>query len=547
MKHFNFIRLLTILLVLTLGLFTVACSKNYDDYDDDKETSRRDENTTSGDDTDNPDVPIVGGIRLIDFQNFVIVEFGSNDYNKYASPSVDFDEEKLNNAADQDALDKFNKSNQFFFGYEWQTLYDLLEVDFVEHYENVSNGDILKIKIVPDESLEDIGIKDLNKLSEVLNVKFASDEFEYTVGGLAEITAKTVDFSEILKFDFGKYNGFGYPELKSIDKTRFNRYINRQAYEAFANAHSKKIQAIFEETEDYIDLFNITIDQPYNHLSNGDKFYYSISLAPELRELGLTLSELCDGLYIKFNEAENFAVVEGLESPDGKILFDMLKELEQYVRFEGVDGLGSAYLDIPSDLTYKVGDYYIKYDSTSYYGVLYFNIIHENKLVCELACGVTDEEALSTGNLFSLYLYTYSGDLDSDGFDFASERYIIMVKENDLGKYLTLEQIQEKEILSKIQNYVVKEEDQSAYDKIYLCTLNSDAINNYKQKHGVVIVTYTSVWGITTYYCHAVRDIYMNPDGTIGGYISSVASDREWDDVIEELFAYDDYTYTEIS
>ena len=60
-------------------------------------------------------------------------------------------------------------------------------------------------------------------------------------------------------------------------------------------------------------------------------------------------------------------------------------------------------------------------------------------------------------------------------------------------------------------------------------------------------VTYTRVLGFTTYYCYAFRDIYINPDGTIGGDISSVASNRELDELIEELIAYDDYTYTEIS
>lgn len=123
--------------------------------------------------------------RTIDLQSLLTVDFGK--YNGYATPTVSMDTTALStlvsDAVFRSKLESVRaEESKILNTYEYASLFD---VSFAKAYNNISNGDILRVVIAPNKELAALGYT-MADLEEKLLIHFTAYEADYTVSGLIE-------------------------------------------------------------------------------------------------------------------------------------------------------------------------------------------------------------------------------------------------------------------------------------------------------------------------------------------------------------------------
>ena len=139
------------------------------------------------------------GSTKVNMNDYITVSF--EGYNGYAKPRLTVDTDSLNRVIKDKAdfnkkLISLDKDNNFWeLMISGADLSDLITVKFAEDYQNLSNGDVVRVEIGMDDFIESVA--DFDKLQKTIKVDFKPLVLDYVVSGLEE--AKTMDIIGLLK------------------------------------------------------------------------------------------------------------------------------------------------------------------------------------------------------------------------------------------------------------------------------------------------------------------------------------------------------------
>lgn len=135
------------------------------------------------------------GREKVDLKDFITIEFSK--YNGYGTVSIDVDEDGIENLINYEKAEKFyaeltedSREASLALAFMDEGT-DMFSVELAENYENLSNGD--KVKVVVKSELEQYGC-DIKDVAKGLGIKFKDTEITYKVEGLVD--AKTLDVFE---------------------------------------------------------------------------------------------------------------------------------------------------------------------------------------------------------------------------------------------------------------------------------------------------------------------------------------------------------------
>lgn len=217
------------------------------------------------------------GREKIDLEDFITIKFSK--YNGYGTANINLDEEALEPLIDYEKASEFCAEIRELGGETTLSLAflekytDLFSVEFVEEYENLSNGD--KVKIVVKSELEEIGY-DLKDVEKGLGIKFKDTEITYEVEGLVD--AKVIDVLDGIE-EYVKYRDIS--GIKDAPSGEVYPTI------IFPEDYERKIDDIYLTPKSY---YRNVLNVVYNHeivaelvfeasgqeLSIGDEFVVSV-------------------------------------------------------------------------------------------------------------------------------------------------------------------------------------------------------------------------------------------------------------------------------
>lgn len=139
------------------------------------------------------------GSTKVNVEEHIAVTFSGYDGYAKAELSVDttaIDAYVEDNAKLVKKLEELNPENEIWTGMVSNaTLTDLFTISFDENYQNLSNGDIVRVEIKMNDFFS--AVTDFATLQETVGVEFSPVVFEYTVSGLEE--AKVFDVIGLVK------------------------------------------------------------------------------------------------------------------------------------------------------------------------------------------------------------------------------------------------------------------------------------------------------------------------------------------------------------
>lgn len=161
------------------------------------------------------------GKTTIDAKDYIVVNFGK--YDGYSTPEIEVDFEGLSGKIDAEKFNEFKNSLSADLRFElsmYDNMTDVFEIELLEEYENVSNGDKIVVKIMADSYLESEGLT-LEKLCNGLGIKFKTTEVKFTVTGL-EKAENVIDIFEGIEqyivYEGANGNGrIGYGQVEFPD------------------------------------------------------------------------------------------------------------------------------------------------------------------------------------------------------------------------------------------------------------------------------------------------------------------------------------------
>ena len=110
--------------------------------------------------------------KTIDAKEYITIDYGK--YNGYSSPSIEVNYEALSAQIDAETFNNFVNTLHTELRWEIQ-MYDcmakIFNIELEEYYDDVSNGDKIRVKISVRPSLEGLGLT-MNKLCNGLEIKF---------------------------------------------------------------------------------------------------------------------------------------------------------------------------------------------------------------------------------------------------------------------------------------------------------------------------------------------------------------------------------------
>ncbi len=234
------------------------------------------------------------GREKIDLEDYITIEFSK--YNGYGTASIDVDEDAIENLIDYEKAKKFHSelaegNNELALELAFIESYtDLFDIDFEEDYENLKNGD--KVKVIVTSELEELGY-DLKDIEKGLGIKFKDTEITYKVEGLVD--AKTLDVFEGIE-ECLTYTSMIYGQELAINgETKaeifipddFERVVDGMYF--VKGNYSNSIKVIYNNTR--IDELRFSVQGTYVNLSSGDKINVVVSGGSALEELDYLIPE----------------------------------------------------------------------------------------------------------------------------------------------------------------------------------------------------------------------------------------------------------------
>lgn len=365
-----------------------------------------------------------------------------------------------------------------------------------------------------------------------------------------------IELSKLVKLDFAApgYNGYGVPEL-SFDENYLAK-VKTQKYYQYIDEQTSDIKTLLLDVEELDDLFEISLSEVYNNLSNGDKVYFEISLEEDLTDEGLTFEGFCEGIGIKFDKTKTYLTAQGLaELHEDFAELDVFRHIKDCLVFEGVNGHGKVSFDnskVPSkdELIFQSGNYYVRSDKwRDAKDSIYFYVVYNNELAFDFCCSITSErENLSTGMTVSLKLEIIEDYDITDRWVFATTEYNIIVKESDLGEYLRDYELKSSETIEKVKSFLEAQDnlgfdgkDIVSFDSFYLATINQGVKKEHDNEYALVVILYIDNGWWDGYYCYALYDIFYMEDSIFADLDCLVTLEETASDAFAELD--DDYTY----
>lgn len=234
------------------------------------------------------------GREKIDLEDYITIEFSK--YNGYGTVSIDVDEEGIENLIDYEKKEEFyadltedNREASLALAFLDEGT-DMFSVELAEEYENLSNGD--KVKVVVKSELEQFGC-DINDIEKGLGIKFKDTEVTYKVEGLVD--AKTLDvfegIEECIKFvnpvDEEKTAISGSAKAEIVIPNDFERVVDGMYL--VRGDYRNTLKVVYNNQRLAEITFSIESSQTY--FSSGEKFTVVASGGSSLEEYDYLLAE----------------------------------------------------------------------------------------------------------------------------------------------------------------------------------------------------------------------------------------------------------------
>ena len=208
--------------------------------------------------------------QTVDINKLISVDFGK--YNGYATPSISINQEYLSSLVNQSVYTDFVNAFSAKIAaalQKYPKYTGLFEIRFAEAYNNISNGDTVKVIISPNQELVSCGIT-ADTLADGLMLKFDTFGIEYTVSGL-EKADKVIDLFQDIEecITFKGPNGKGTVSLKLTSDFNFvvgDFYFNE--YEGYGDDNDQMTVIYNNEVFEQI-YYRIDIDKQHQ-LDKGE-------------------------------------------------------------------------------------------------------------------------------------------------------------------------------------------------------------------------------------------------------------------------------------
>lgn len=479
------------------------------------------------------------GTQTVKVQDFIEIEY-SPAYNEYAEPELVIDEGGLNALMDSKKTLNYVKSlmnsdedykelvDEVMAALEEDPdmlpgFTDFFEIDFVEDYEGLKNGDKVKVEITLESSFADFTDASVQDVAKKLGLKLSKTEIEFKVKDLEDLNAVDVNLDKLLKVDFGKYEGYASPSVE-IDYDYFSSLLIGEVVDDFAQK-SKNNEVKKVLSRDCEEWFTAEFDKAYDGLKNGDVIKVNIVLDEAFTDCGISVADFEAGLALNLNGGTNIYSVEGLVEPEN--VLDIFEGIEQYIVYEGANGngrIGYGQIEIPKDYSRQVGDLYFSKGGWTNS----VKIIYNNTKIGEITYYIEGEK-LSGGDVIEITTSCPTDTLEDLGYIVPTTRKNTTVP--DLGEYLTSQEQLTPEVVEAIKNAVYTKRGIETIDKFYYTTYKPGVECNFKSTSFMVAIFYKGGW-FGGYYIDELNDIIIKPDGTIE--VESYKQDSWSDDTLDE-------------
>ena len=458
--------------------------------------------------------------QTVKVQDYIDVTY-SPAYNEYAEPELVIDTDGLNALMDSKKTIKYIKS-LMNSDEEYKELVDELvavfeedpdmlpgftdffEIDFADDYDNLKNGDKVKVEIRLESSLADITESSVKDVSKKLGLDLSKTEIEFKVKDLEDLKTIDVDLNKLLSVDFGKYEGYASPSVE-VDYDYFRSLLVEEVVDDFAEkSMDSQVKAIL--ARDCEEWFNAEFDKAYSNLKNGDAIKVNLVLDNVLDDCGVSVADLEVGLAINLHGGTNNYIVTGLKEP--KNVIDVFEGIEQYIVYEVANGNGSTYgIAIPDDYSKQINDIYFskkKYSNS-------VSVIHGNTKLGEISYKINGYN-LKKGDILELTANAPTNALEELGYIIPSEKMNVTVP--DLGEYLTSQEQLTSDIIEAIKAEIYEKEDIKSIDKLYYANYKPGIECTFESTSFIVAIVYRSGWS-GGYCIDELNDIILKPDGTV--------------------------------
>lgn len=462
------------------------------------------------------------GVQTVKVQDYIEVMY-SPSYNEYAEPELVIDTDGLNALMDSKKTIKYIKS-LMNFDEEYKELVDevvealeedqdmlpeftdFFEIDFADDYDNLKNGDKVRVVIELESSLADITDASVKDVSKKLGLELSKTEIEFKVKGLEDLKTVDVDISKLLIIDFGKYEGYASPSIE-IDYGYFRSLLIDEVVDDFAEkSKNSQVQAML--ARDCKEWFSAKFDKAYSNLKNGDVIKVGLVLDNVFADSGISFADFEAGLALNFNGSTNTYVVDGLVEP--KNVIDIFEGIEQHIVYEGANGrgrIGNKQIEIPEDYSRQEGDIYF---SNGFWSNS-VKIVHNNTKIGEITYYIEGEN-LSGGDVLEITASCPTDVLEKLGYIVPTTKTNVTVP--DLGEYLTSQEQLTPDIIEAIKTEIYGKEDVKTIDKLYYANYRPGVECTFESTSFVVAIVYRSMWS-GGYCIDQLNDIIIKSDGTV--------------------------------
>lgn len=367
-------------------------------------------------------------------------------------------------------------------------------------------------------------------------------------------SSSIIDISKYLSIEWEvPYEGYGKPVLK-IDEEGLNKLVSTDAIGAFLKEYIKdeSMAGYMEEGMDYEDacakideilkdpssdmypgfihFFRIDFRvQPMQQVSNGDIMQVLVRLDDEFEEYFDGDEEaLATKLGIKIEKYDLEFEAIGLTEPENVV--DLVKPLEKYLVYEGVDGEGTVGIkpEIEDkeevqihDLTFKIIEDRYRYK---------YELYHGDEKLGDISYEYTKSTGLSSGEVYGI---TVEGvpveELEALGYIIPFETKAIKVP--DLGSYLMSKEQITSDTVAHIETYIknyINDDFNTCHDVLNIYYVKQNASpDGYEYPPYIMVITENSYvnYAGRNYKAWLLKDVIIRPNEISVGYINENCRD----------------------
>ena len=411
-------------------------------------------------------------------------------------------------------------------------LFSLFYDTEISDNSGLSNGDEITVKIVPSEFMNEAHQK-LDQINKALGVS-VPEELKMKVEGLEEVTEIDIfaDTSKIVEFSGANKHGRAVINIaEDFKMVNGGLQIVRDEYDDDTLTFSYNGNTIGD--------IEIEIEENQN-IASGDKL--NINIDYDYKEQ--FTSEMLNAGYVLKSETAQVIVPE-LENATE---YDILSKVKDYVNFSGANGYGKAYVFIPDDTKFNIGDLYF---SKNYNNEL--KVIYDNREIGTIMFKISEGGSFTKGDTAELSIER------NTTFEYLGEKNIYPASETaeitvpDLGKYIDNASELTKEDIKYLKDYALKK----AADKVgkpvtayavYFGKIKEDSAHKYTGKGVVKVVYYyerTYIISTTTVgESYNFYDISKDSEGNIRFGASDTTGCSSAETLVDDFDQ--NYTYTKI-